>query len=75
MLLRFYPAVHPVLKENSLFHRPSLNCSDATKLEAIVSSDARFHRGAEAFRQFDRRLLFPVVGSSDATMKCGSRLS
>jgi hypothetical protein len=45
-LLCFYPAVHLVLKEISIFHRPARNCSDASKFEAIGSSDACFHPGA-----------------------------
>jgi hypothetical protein len=53
MLLRFFPAVHSVLKENQLFHRPSLNCSDISKFQAIGSSDACFHQGAELIRWFD----------------------
>jgi hypothetical protein len=53
-----------MLKKKSSLHRPLRNCSDATNFEAISSSDACFHPGAELFRQFDRRSLFSTVGSS-----------
>jgi hypothetical protein len=68
MLLRFYPAVHPVLKEISIFHRPARNCSDTSKFEAIGSSDACFHPGAGLIRRFDRRSRFFNVDSSDSTL-------
>jgi hypothetical protein len=45
-LTRFSPAVHPMLKEISNFHRSVCNCSDASNSKAIGSSDALFHRGA-----------------------------
>jgi hypothetical protein len=74
-LPRFNPAVHPALKEISLFHRPSLNCSDATKYQDIGSSDAQFHSGAEQFQWFGRRSLFAAVDSSGAILTCWSHLS
>jgi hypothetical protein len=38
-LTRFSSAVHPVLKEISIFHRLALNCSDTTNLQAVGSSN------------------------------------
>jgi hypothetical protein len=70
---RFTPAVHPMLKEFSNFHRPVRNCSDVFILQAVGSSDGGFHPGAELHRRFDRRLYFCTVGSSDATLRRESR--
>jgi hypothetical protein len=68
-------AVHSMLKENQPLHKPSRNCSDASKKKAIGSSGVQIRCGANSIRRFDRRSLVLIVGSSDATLKRGFYLS
>jgi hypothetical protein len=75
MLTCFSPAAHPMLKEISNFHRPVRNCSDACIFQAVGSSDACFHLGAELIRWFDRHSYFCTVGSSDTSLTCWSHRS